>query len=283
MWPQDNSNALTRKRFEVNLNPEGSRIVSWKRLLKGSAQGQIVPGVRSADRYDSDDSELSEKEWNQYRMQYRVDDSDGDSTDSDAYESLKKSAGAPNVVENAIMELDQDGVAENPEEEVRQYSNISCRLRASQYTMQNSLDKSDGDSSHWNVSESEESAGDSSRLNVWESIKESAGARNVIEKAIKELTDAIAENPVPVVRDYSMSGGDGRQKVRQYLPPNVKEMLKGVTMLYLQENEKFSKEFINRLKSLLGGMMKPRTLEAYLRRRQEEFHGNGSGKQSSGV
>ena len=48
--------------------------------------------------------------------------------------------------------------------------------------------------------------------------------------------------------------------MRQYLPHEVKVKLEGATMLHLQENRNFSNEFMDRLKSLLGGMMKPRTL-----------------------
>lgn len=170
---QDNCNgALPPKRFAVKLNPEGSRFVSWKKLLKGRNEKD--------DDDDSDDSELMEKEWGQYRMQYRV-------HDSDSYE-----------LEKSVASADAPGVIDSMNET----------------TMQNN-----GDSSHSDVWKSEESGG---------GVGASAG---VGEKAMKELTDALAKNPKPLVRRYG--GEDDRQRVRQYLPHEVKVKLEGATMLHV--------------------------------------------------
>ena len=157
-------------------------------------------------------------------MQYRV-------HDSDSYELEKSvtdgtSAGPPGVIDKPAMKETDGPVAET--------------------TMQNRADEYEADSSDSDVWESEESGG-----GVGASASDA-------EKAMKELTDALAKNPKPIVRQYG--GEDDRQRVRQYLPHEVKVKLEGATMLHLQENRNFCNEFMDRLKSLLGGMMKPRTL-----------------------
>lgn len=234
---QDNSSGLRRKRFIVEMNPAGTTVVSWRRLLKRSPQSPNIPeqspnipelnpdsrddevqnvAVHSTDEYDFDDSELNEKECSRFLMKYRENKSAGDSDDSG-------DSG------------DSDGESE----------------------------KSAGDdtSAPREVEMTEVNAG---APNVFNMIKLSShGCR--LEKAIKDLENAVAENPRPVVRQY-LGKAD-----KQYLPPNVRKRLKEATMLYLEQNGRFSEEFINRVKSILGGMTKHRNLKVYLKRRLEAY------------